>query len=105
MQLLVAFLIGWFQRGQAEIIEYLREENRVLKGQLRSKRVRLTDDERQRLAVLGARLGRQILLEVSTIVTPDTILRWHRMLIARKWTSQTRRPERPAYLPRFAAWP
>ena len=54
MQLLVAFLIGWFQRGQAEIIEYLREENRVLKGQLGGKRVILTDDERRRLAVLGA---------------------------------------------------
>jgi hypothetical protein len=81
--LLVAFLIGWFQRGQGEIIEYLREENRVLKGQLRGKRVILTD-ERRRLAVLGARLGRQILVEVATIVTPETILRWHRMLIARK---------------------
>ena len=98
MQLLVAFLIGWFQRGQAEIIEYLREENRVLKGQLRSKRVRLTDDERRRLAVLGARLGRQILVEVATIVTPDTILRWHRTLIARKWTYQTRRRGRPGVL-------
>ena len=75
--LLVAFLIGWFQRGQGEIIEYLREENRVLKGQLRGKRVILTEDERRRLAVLGARLGRQSLVEVATIVTPETILRWH----------------------------
>ena len=98
MQLLVACLIGWFQRGQAEIIEYLREENRVLKGQRRGRRVRLTDDERRRLAVLGARLGRQILGEVATIVTPETILRWHRMLIARKWTYQTRRRGRPGVL-------
>ena len=60
--------------------------------------MKLTDHERRRLAVLGARLGRQILVEVATIVTPDTILRWHRMLIARKWTYQTRRRGRPGVL-------
>jgi hypothetical protein len=52
LQLFVASLIGWFQSGQHEIIEYLREENRTLKAQLHRKRVRLTDDERRRLAVL-----------------------------------------------------
>jgi hypothetical protein len=61
--------------------------------------VRLSEDERRRLAVLGARLGRRILAEVATIVTPDTILRWHRQLIARKWTYPKRRPGRPAVLP------
>ena len=61
--------------------------------------MQLTDDERRRLAVLGARLGRRILAEVATIVTPDTILRWHRQLIARKWTYPKRRPGRPAVLP------
>jgi putative transposase len=99
LQLLVASLIGRFQRGQHEIIEYLREENRVLKAQLHSKRVRLTNDERRRLAVFGARLGRRILAEVATIVTPDTILRWHWELIARKWTYPKRRPGRPNVLP------
>jgi transposase InsO family protein len=98
LQLLVASLMGWFQSGQYEIIEYLREENRVLKTQLRVKRVRLTDDDRRRLAVLGARLGRRILAEVATIVTPDTILRWHRQLIARKWTYPKHRPGRPGVL-------
>jgi transposase InsO family protein len=98
LQLLVATLMGWFQSGQYEIIEYLREENRVLKTQLRGKRVRLTDDDRRRLAVLGARLGRRILAEVATIVTPDTILRWHRQLIARKWTYPKHRPGRPGVL-------
>jgi transposase InsO family protein len=98
LQLLVATLMGWFQSGQYEIIEYLREENRVLKTQLRGKRVRLTDDDRRRLAVLGARLGRRILAEVATIVTPDTILRWHRQLIARKWTYPRHRPGRPGVL-------
>jgi putative transposase len=99
LQLLVAFVFGWFQRGQHDVIEYLREENRVLKAQLRSQRVKLTDDERRRLAVLGARLGRRILAQGATIVTPDTILGWHRQLIARKWTYAKRRPGRPNVLP------
>ena len=48
-----------------------------------------------RLAVIGQRLGRRILADIATIVTPDTILRWHRELIARKWTYTTARPGRP----------
>src|ERR1700754_1464886 len=49
-------------------------------------RIRLEDHERRRLAELGHRLGRQVLTRVATLVTPDTILRWHRELGARKWT-------------------
>jgi hypothetical protein len=33
-------------------------------------------------------LGRQALRHVATIVTPDTILRWHRQLVAQKWTCE-----------------
>jgi putative transposase len=99
LQLFVASFLGWLQREQHEIIQYLREENCVLKAQLRNQRLGLTDGERRRLAVLGARLGRRLLAEVATIVTPDTILRWHRQLIARKWTYAKRRPGRPSVLP------
>jgi len=95
LHLIVAALLGWFTREQREVIEFLREENRVLKAQLHGRRLRLTNDERSRLAVLGQRLGRRLLAEVTTIVTPDTILRWHRDLIAGKWTYAKRRPGRP----------
>ena len=95
LHLIVAALFGWLEREQRDVIEFLREENRVLKAQLHGRRLRFRDDERRRLAVIGQRLGRRILAEVATIVTPDTILRWHRELIARKWTFTTSRPGRP----------
>jgi putative transposase len=77
------------------VIEFLREENRVLKRQLHGRRLRLSDDERRRFAVIGQRLGRRTLVQVASIVTPDTILRWHRDLVARKWTYGARRAGRP----------
>ena len=86
LQLFVAAVFGWLEQQQRDVIEFLREENRVLKRQLRGRRLQLGDDERRRLAVLGTRLGRRVLAEVTSLVTPDTILRWHRELIARKWT-------------------
>ena len=77
-QILLAGLAGWISRQQDAVIDYLREENRVLKQQLGRRRLRLTDDQRRRLAVRGKAIGRRALAEVASIVTPDTILRWHR---------------------------
>jgi len=65
---------------------------------LRGRRLRLTDHERRQLAVLGKRLGRRLLTRFATIVTPDTILRWHRQLSAQKWTYPKRQPGRPGVL-------
>ena len=62
------------------------------------RRLRLTHGQRGRLAVLGQRLGYAVLRDVATLVTPDGILRWHRELIARKWTYTTQRPGRPGVL-------
>ena len=81
-QFFLITIAGWINRYQQDVIDYLVEENRVLKGQLRGKRLRLTDDQRRRLAVKGKALGRKILGDVATIVTPDTILAWYRRLIA-----------------------
>jgi len=79
-------LTGWLERREREAIAYLIEENRLLRRQLGTRRLRLTDDDRRRLAALAFRVGRAALLEIATISTPDTLLRWHRRLIARKWT-------------------
>jgi putative transposase len=88
-RLLVMAVAGWWADQRQASVAYLIEENRMLRVHLRG-RIRLTDDERRRLAVHGHRLGRRRLGQVATIVTPDTILRWHRQLIARKWTYATR---------------
>jgi putative transposase len=84
--------------GQQAVIGYLVEENRVLRAQLRGRRLRLTDDQRRCLAVRGHRLGRAALRQVARIVTPDTMLRWHRQLIARKWTHAAKRLGRPGVI-------
>ena len=82
--------MGWLHREQADVIAFLREENRLLKARLAGRRLRFDDGERRRLAELGHRLGRRLLAQVATLVTPDTILRWHRELVARKWTYRGR---------------
>ena len=98
LQSLLLTVAGWLNREQQQVIEYLAEENRVLREQLGSRRLRLTDDQRRRLAVLGKALGRRLLGRFATIVTPDTILRWHRRLIAAKWTFLTSREARPGLM-------
>jgi len=96
LQFLVSILAGWVNRGQQDIIEYLQEENRVLCEQLGAKRLRFTDVQRRRLAAKAHKVVRKGLFEISTLVTPDTLLRWYRRLIAKKYDgSQARRPGRP----------
>ena len=96
LTLLVVAVAGWIQRDQQAAIVYLLEENRVLKARLRGRKLRFTDDERRRLAVKGKALGRKLLAEVAGIVTPDTLLAWHRTFSARKWDYSSRRSSTPA---------
>jgi putative transposase len=86
IRLVLLVLTGWLERREREAITYLIEENRLLRRQLGTRRLRLTDDDRRRLAARAYRVGRAALREIATIATPDTLLRWHRQLIARKWT-------------------
>jgi putative transposase len=94
-QIFLICLSGWINRQQQYMIEYLITENLVLKGKLGKKRILLNDYQRRRLGVKGKILGRKLLLEIATIVTPDTILRWHRQLVAQKWDYSDRRRKRP----------
>ncbi len=84
--LLVIALAGWLNRHQQPVIDYLIEENRVLKDQLEGQRIYFTDEQRILLAAKAKVLGRRLLDELETLVTPDTLLVWHRKLIAKKWT-------------------
>ena len=60
------------------MIDYLQEENRVLRAGLRGKRLRLSDDDRRRLAVKAQALGREALAQIASVATPATLLRWYR---------------------------
>jgi transposase InsO family protein len=96
IQLLVLMLVGWVSRHQQDAIEYLKAENRALREQLGGERLRFTDAQRRRLARKAKPLGRRLLRDLSTIVTPDTLLRWYRELVAQKYDGSARRgPGRP----------
>jgi len=74
----------------------LHHENRVLREQLKGKRIRFTDDQRRRLAAKGKALGRKVLGDVCTLATPETVLRWYRTSIAKKYDGSAKRgPGRP----------
>jgi putative transposase len=100
---LLTFLLmvvsGWVHRHQLIVIEFLQAENRMLKERLRGKRIRFTDAERTLLARKAKAVGRKALLELDTIVSPDTLMRWHRRLVAQKWDFSKRRgPGRPGIM-------
>jgi transposase InsO family protein len=86
LKLLLITFAGFVNRDQSRLIADLLEENRVFRELQGNKRLRFTDDQRRRLAVKGKPLGRRLLDKVAGIVTPDTILRWHRRLIAEHHT-------------------
>ena len=98
-QFFVMAFAGWVNRFQQDAIEYLKEENRVVREQLGGRRLRFTDAQRRRLAAKARTLGRDGLKEIADLVTPDTLLRWYKKLIAKKYDgSQRRGPGRPRVL-------
>jgi hypothetical protein len=84
---MIVALAGWINRQQQDVIEYLQEEVRVLRELQGGKRVEFCDDQRRRLARKAKRLGLSQLKDVASIITPQTLLAWHRKLIARKYDS------------------
>jgi putative transposase len=99
IHLLVAIIAGWVNRQQQEAIDYLMTQCQVLIETHGPTRILLTDDQRRRLAVKGTILGRKRLEEIGPLFTPDTILRWHRTLVARKWDYSHKRAKKPVGRP------
>jgi putative transposase len=92
---LLTCVAGKIDRELRLKVEYLVAENRILRHQIRG-RPRFTDAQRITLATIGKKLSRESLEAVASIVTPDTILRWHRKLVAQKFdTSEQRRARMP----------
>lgn len=98
-QLLLVILASLVNQLQQQIIEFQRTEIELLKKRLGKKRIILNDDERRRLAVKARVLGRKALQEIGCLFTPDTLLRWHRELIAQKWDYSGRRKKKPGRPP------
>lgn len=98
---LVTSIAGWMNQ---HVIDYLIEENRVLREQIGARRIRFSDDQRRRLAAKAKNVGRKALAQVATIVTSGTLLAWHRKLIANKYDGSAHRtPGRPRTAVEIAA--
>ena len=96
LQFLLVALAGCVNQQHRDVIDYLQEENRVLREQLGPRRLRFTDTQRRRLAARAKTVGRRVLRDLATIVTPDRLLAWHRSLIAQQYDGSARRgPGRP----------
>src|SRR6266581_3370897 len=87
---LLAYITGTVDQALLLRNAYLVTENRILRQQIKG-RVQLTDAERRNLAEIGNQLGKKALEEVAHIVTPDTILGWHRRFVAQKFDGSTQR--------------
>ena len=98
-ELLFAILASWVNHRQQQIIEFQQVEIETLLASHGKKRIRLTDDQRRVLAVKAKAVGRNALREITTMVTPDTLLRWHRSLVAQKWDHSAQRQKRPGRPP------
>jgi hypothetical protein len=83
LQFLLLTFAGWMSRDHERVIAYLLAENAVLREHLRDRELCFSDPQRRRLACAAKKLGRKALAKLDTLVTPDTLLRWYRRLVAR----------------------
>src|SRR3989442_2396552 len=90
LRFLLVALAGWIHQQQRDVIDYLQEENRVLREQLGPRRLRVTDEQRVRLAAKAKRLPRRVLHEIVSGVSPQTPFARHRHMIARKYDGHPR---------------
>ncbi|MDC0325519.1 helix-turn-helix domain-containing protein [bacterium] len=88
-------LAGWMNREQQAVIEYLKEEIRVLREHVPKKHIPFSDEQRCRLARKAKKLTFGKLGEIVNLVTPQTLLRWHRRFVAAKYDSSSKRIGRP----------
>ena len=92
---LVSMMAGWINRQQQDALMYLKEENKILRDELLKatgkKRIILNDSQRRRLAILAKKLGRKALSDITCAFSPDTILLWHRKLVAQKYDGSKNR--------------
>jgi len=96
LALVMVLLATLIDDRHRKVIDYLRAENRVLHEQLAGRRLSFTNAQRRRLARAARAAGRRLLRQLDTLVTPDTLLRWYRELVAKKYDGSTRRgPGRP----------
>ena len=79
-------------RDHQRVTEYLLAENTVLREQLRGRRIRYTDAQRRRLASAAKKLARKAIRQLDTLVTSDTLMRWYRWLVAKKYDGASQRP-------------
>ena len=94
-RLMLIILASWINRQQQQRIDYLETIVPVLKEQIGKRRILLTDDQRRRIAAKGKLVGRKQLAEIGGLFTSDTILRWHRQLVAKKWDYSDRKENKP----------
>lgn len=94
-------LAGRMNRHQQDAVAYLTEENHILREKLGKKRLILNESQKCRLATAAMKLGKDLLRQFGTLFSPDTLLRWHRWFVARKYDGLevTELPQPPSRAP------
>ena len=96
-QLVLIGVAGWMNRKQQQLIDYLLEENHVLREQLGKQRLRFSDAQKKRLALKAKSVGLKRLKEIASAATPQALMNWYRTLIRGKYDgSKNKGPGRPS---------